>query len=439
MRKYSEIIKYIFNSFPVYHQIGQAAYKADLYNAKQMDAYFSFPHQSFKTIHVGGTNGKGSVSHMLASVMQENGYRTGLFTSPHLIDYTERIKVNGKAIKKSFIVDFFEKHQPFFDKLKPSFFEMTVFLAFEYFKHCKVDIAIIEVGLGGRLDTTNVITPLLSIITNISFDHTQILGNDLKQIANEKAGIIKPHVPVVIGEFDEDYCQVFIDRAKAMDTTLVFADKFIDIDLKDMNSNSGFNLFAVKYSKKDKFENIKSDLTGIYQNKNLATVLTAVEMLKAHIQINSIATKRALVNVVKNTAFWGRWHTLFKKPRVILDTAHNEAGVKAILKQPELKQYASVHIICGFVEDKNWQKIVDLFPLNANYYFTKPPVQRALNPTFLLQYATSRGLVGCKYNYPLQALRFALANTKKNDLVLIFGSNFLVGEVLKKLKIKNKA
>ena len=390
----------------MYQRIGAAAYKVDLSNTLKLMAYLKEPQNSFKTVHVAGTNGKGSTSHMLASIFQEAGYKTGLYTSPHLKDFRERIKINGELIFKDSVIDFVKNHQSFFEENQLSFFEMTVGLAFDFFRKEKVDIAIIEVGLGGRLDSTNVIHPEVSVITNIGLDHTRFLGNSLEEIAFEKAGIIKPNIPVVIGEIFPETKKVFQKVATTNNSQITFVEE-------------------------ERVEGYQTDLLGDYQKKNCKTAVKTVDILKEKgWKIAEAALKKGLSKIVTNTGLQGRWQILQESPKVICDTAHNKEGLELVLKQIKKETYNRLHIVLGMVDDKNLDLILPLFPKDATYYFCKPDVMRGFNQASLKTEALLYGLVGLSYLSVKEAYKAALANAVVDDLIYIGGSTFVVAEVL---------
>lgn len=390
----------------MYQRIGQAAYKVDLSNTVKLVTYLGQPHTKFKSIHVAGTNGKGSTSHMLASVLQEAGYKVGLYTSPHLKDFRERIKINGEMIPKRTVSTFVKKHQSFFEENQLSFFEMTVGLAFDYFATQLVDIAIIEVGLGGRLDSTNVVTPEVSVITNIGFDHTQFLGTTLPEIATEKAGIIKNNIPVVIGEFHPDTAAVFNKTATQNHATLYKA-----------------------YESKDAL--MPSDLKGDYQKSNIRTVQAVIKVLqkkKYKIGIQHLA--KGLQNVVKNTGLLGRWQVVQASPTVIFDTAHNKEGLQFTIQQLKKLKYTSLHLVLGFVNDKDIERVLQLFPREAHFYFTQANIARALPIESIKEKATKLGIQASYYKTVQSAYKKALTEAKKHDVVYVGGSTFVVAEVV---------
>ena len=390
----------------MYQRVGKTAYKADLSNTILLADYLNNPETKFKSIHVAGTNGKGSTSHMLASILQEAGFKVGLYTSPHLKDFRERIKINGELIPKRNVTTFVKNHKSFFENNQLSFFEMTVGLAFEYFAKEKVDIAIIEVGMGGRLDSTNIITPVLSIITNIGFDHTQFLGSTLPQIAKEKAGIIKESVPVIIGEYSNETLPIFEEIANERNTTL-------------------YKAFETKGAL------MPSDLKGDYQKSNIRTVQTAVQILQEKnypIGIQHLA--KGLQNVIKNTGLMGRWQVLQTKPKVICDTAHNKEGLSITIKQLAAEKFEKLHIVLGMVNDKDLDGVLPLFPKNAAYYFCKPDVPRGLDTTTLWKGAANFGLEGNEYISVQKALKAALKSATTKDVIYVGGSTFVVAEVV---------
>ncbi|NVO12259.1 MAG: bifunctional folylpolyglutamate synthase/dihydrofolate synthase [Bacteroidales bacterium] len=427
---YQQTLDYLFSQLPVFQRIGKAAYKADLNNTIALDEYFNHPHKSFKTIHVAGTNGKGSTSHMLASVLAKAGYKVGLYTSPHLKDFRERIRINGVVIPEQEVVDFVKKHRPIFEKVKPSFFEMTVALAFDYFAREKVDIAVIEVGLGGRLDSTNIITPELSVITNISFDHTDLLGDTLPKIAFEKAGIIKPNIPVVISQTQPETEQVFRDKAKETNSPILFADKVYKIiNVDDQNQN--WQLFDIERNDGVYLKDIRLDLRGIYQKHNLPGVLLALDILKSKgFSISDKNTKNGLALASASTGLLGRWQTLQDKPMTICDTGHNIDGITQVLEQISKVKRERLHMVIGMVGDKDIEGVLALLPKNAIYYFTKASIPRALNETILAKKAAEHKLKGNCYPNVSEAIDAAKKNASPNDLIFIGGSTFVVAEAI---------
>lgn len=415
----------------MYQRTGLAAYKPDLDNSIAICNLLGNPQDKLKCIHVAGTNGKGSTSHMLASVLQEAGYKVGLYTSPHLKDFRERIKINGKPISKKEVVKFTEKHRKDFKKIMPSFFEMTVGLAFDYFAKEKVDIAVIETGLGGRLDSTNVITPILSVITNISFDHTGLLGDTLLKIAAEKAGIIKNGVPVVIGETQHEIEQVFREKARSTNSIIYFADQEHKLtEVHHENKKGHLYLLAGVIKNGIESEKITCDLPGLYQQKNIPTVLKSLEVLSHTFKISEKAQRNGLKRVVKNTGLQGRWQILKTHPLVVCDIAHNEAGIKEVLDQIKTIEHKKLHFVLGMVNDKNIDGIMGLLPKDADYYFCKAAIPRAMEEHELLAKATTFKLHGNTYPSVKKAVKAARAHAGKNDIVFIGGSTFVVAEAL---------
>ena len=405
--KYQETINWMFNQLPMYQLQGASAYKKDLTNAILLGNHLGNPEKNLKCIHVAGTNGKGSTSHMLASILQDAGYKVGLYTSPHLRDYRERIKINGEEISEDFVCDFINKNKTFFEGNDMSFFEMTVGLAFDYFVTKKVDIAIIEVGMGGRLDATNIITPLVSVITNIGLDHTQFLGNTLTAIAYEKAGIIKPNIPVVIGEFTTETKPVFVAKAQDNNAEIYFASELIS-------------------------ENYPSDLVGDYQIHNKKAVVQTIAIINSlgTFKISENSIKSGLLNVKKNTGLEGRWQQLGESPKIICDTAHNKNGLEIVIKQIQIEKFDTLHIVLGMVNDKDLDEILPLFPTNAIYYFCKPNIPRGLDARILQEKAATFNLTGKVYNSVSESYAKALQNASKTDFVYIGGSTFVVAEIL---------
>lgn len=429
---YSKTLEYMFNQLPMYQRVGAAAYKADLKNTIEICNLLNNPQNKFKSIHVAGTNGKGSSSHMMASILQEAGYKVGLYTSPHLKDFRERIKINGKEISKQYIVDFISRHKKDFDRIQPSFFEMTVGLAFNYFAEKKVDIAVVEVGLGGRLDSTNVITPLLSIITNISYDHMNLLGDTLPKIAAEKAGIIKSGTITVVNETQKETKHVFIDKAKKENSILIFADEVYQAKKIDHASKYLETEIWLKGSKNIAYPKIESPLTGLYQTKNIIGVTTASFLLSEvyGLKITAKEVTSGIKNVIKNTGLRGRWEVLGKNPLIIADTGHNEAGIKEVLKQIKLTPHKNLHMVFGVVNDKDVTSILKLLPKKAIYYFCKASIPRALNETDLYTIAKKNKLKGAPFPTVKKALKAAIKNADKKDLIFIGGSTFVVADAL---------
>ncbi|WP_372936995.1 folylpolyglutamate synthase/dihydrofolate synthase family protein, partial [Seonamhaeicola sp.] len=392
---YQDTLNWMFSQLPMYQRQGKSAYKADLSNTHLLVNHLKKPHLNFKSIHVAGTNGKGSTSHMIASVLQEAGYKVGLYTSPHLKDFRERIKINGQVVSKQFVIGFIKRNKAFFEANQFSFFEMTVGMAFEYFSKQKVDIAVIEVGLGGRLDSTNVITPEVSVITNIGLDHTQFLGNTLEQIATEKGGIIKPEIPVVIGETQTDTKDVFKKLAKLHSSKIVFADKEVEVAFE-------------------------SDLKGTYQSKNIKTSIQAIKelQLKGYTITNS-NLKKGLLNVVKNTGLLGRWQVLNTQPKVVCDTGHNKEGLTYLMQQISEETFQDLHIVFGVVNDKDLTSIINLLPKHATYYFCKPDISRGLSVKKLKTFFNELGFKGKAYKSVKEAYTAAYNNSSPEDFIFV--------------------
>jgi len=434
--RYQETIDYLYTRLPMFSRIGAAAIKPNLDNTIAICNFLGNPEKKFKTIHIAGTNGKGSTSHMLASIFQEAGYKTGLYTSPHLYDFRERIKVNGQMCSQEFVIDFTNKIKPCIQKIDPSFFEITVGMAFDYFAQEKVDIAIIETGLGGRLDSTNVIEPELSIITNIGFDHMALLGNTLEAIASEKAGIIKKETPVVIGASDTVTKKVFEEKANKENASIYFAEDFLYFKSFQNNWQTAlfeFNQPLIHFLDAPLFPKnftIECDLPAKYQAKNLKAVLVATQLLATMgWKFTAHKVLKALLNVKKNNGLMGRWECIQNSPRVILDVAHNEHGVLALLEQLASLHYQRLHIVTGMVKDKDIEAVLKLLPTNAFYYFTQSHIPRALPVKELAEQAAAIGLDGHCFEDVNFALKEAIKNANHNDLILVIGSVFLVAEV----------
>ncbi|MCR5036043.1 MAG: bifunctional folylpolyglutamate synthase/dihydrofolate synthase [Bacteroidales bacterium] len=426
---YVETTNWMFNKFPMYQKIGAKAYKPDLGNIVELLDFLSNPEKKFKTVHVAGTNGKGTVSHTLASIFQECGYKTGLYTSPHLLDFRERIRVNGQMIDEQSVIDFIDGNKAKFEEMQLSFFEMATGMAFDYFAKQNVDIAIIEVGLGGRLDSTNVIMPELSVITNISLDHVNMLGNTLAEIAVEKAGIIKPNTPVVIGETQSETKDVFIKKAQEFNAPIYFADQIIDCDKVHIESLD-YQKFDIWKNNELYIEAVEFPLLGYYQKKNLATVICAVEILKEKFNIEKKDIINGLEFVVKNTNLMGRWQVLSRQPLVIADTGHNVGGIKEITTQLSDMVFRKLHFVLGCVNDKDIDGILNLLPQYAEYYFCKADIPRGLDANILADKALQVGLRGNVYESVQQAYHSALNNAHFDDVVFVGGSNFTVAEVI---------
>ena len=427
---YAETIEFLYSQLPAYHRIGKAAYKADLYTTERLDEYFGQPHRKYLTIHVGGTNGKGSVSHIIASVLQQAGYKTGLYTSPHLKDFRERIRINGEMIDKEYIISFVQNHRTILESLQPSFFEMTAAMAFEYFAMKKVDVAVIEVGLGGRLDSTNIISPIVSAITNIGHDHMEFLGNTLEKVAIEKAGIIKRQTPVIIGETLQATSNVFVSAAAMSESEIFFADKNYDSVLDDFDICSPFRGYSVKERATGKIFTGVIPLGGDYQQANLRTVFQIWRCLEKKLNITEKSLTDGIRNVIGNTGLQGRWQIIRKTTTVICDTGHNFEGLEYVLNQLNKLEVSNRRLILGFVNDKDVDKILPLFPKDAVYYFTKASNARAINENILRQKALAAGLCGCSFPSVKEAYAAALADSAASDLIFIGGSSFVVAEVL---------
>lgn len=423
---YAETVSYLFDQLPMFSKIGEAAYKKDLTNTIALCEALGNPHKKFKSIHIAGTNGKGSTSHMLAAIMQTAGFKTGLYTSPHLFDFRERIKINGVCCSEAFVIDFTEKIKPQIETIAPSFFEITVAMAFDYFAANEVDIAIIETGLGGRLDSTNIILPELSVITNIGMDHMNLLGNTLTAIAGEKAGIIKPFVPVVIGETNNETLPVFIAAAHASPISFAEEKRYIS----DWLYQQPLLNVTVVDKVKNEYHHYSLDLTGFYQTKNLLTVLEACSVLQQlGWNIGTQHIKEGLSNVKKLTGLQGRWEIIQVNPTVVLDVGHNVDGIKAILAQLDLSSYNQLHWVMGMVKDKDIQSVLAMLPSTAKYYFTKANIPRALDEKELLIKAKELGLKGTAYEDVNTAINAAKENADFSDLILVCGSVFVIAEV----------
>ncbi|MBR1667869.1 MAG: bifunctional folylpolyglutamate synthase/dihydrofolate synthase [Bacteroidaceae bacterium] len=442
---YSETINYLFTSAPLFQNVGGDAYKEGLYNTHQLDEHFGRPHSRFKTVHVAGTNGKGSCSHTLAAILQASGLKVGLFTSPHLVDFRERIRVNGEMVSEQYVVDFVAEHRAFFEPLHPSFFELTTAMAFKYFAEQEVDVAVVEVGLGGRLDCTNIITPEVCVITNISFDHVMFLGNTLAKIAEEKAGIIKKNIPVVIGETVEETRPVFEAKAQEMGAPIFFAEEENEIKKHSFNKNNGINYHTNNYGL------IHAELRGFCQQKNTATILCAVSRLKEHgFRISNGNVKEGFAHVCEMTGLMGRWQTLQTEPRVVCDTGHNTGGFQWIVQQlasessklkrksSKLKRESSklnnvaatLRIVFGMVNDKDISGVLSMMPKEATYYFCQASVKRALPHEEIKQKAAEYDLRGNSYPTVMEAYEAALNEATKEDFIYVGGSSFVVADLL---------
>ena len=425
---YQETIEYLYQQLPVFHRIGKQAFKADLNNTIKLCQHLDNPQHKFKTIHIAGTNGKGSSSHYLASILQSAGYKTGLYTSPHLKSFTERIRINGVPIPENRVVNFVENNKDFLEALKPSFFEMSVGLAFEYFAQEQVDIAVIEVGLGGRLDSTNIITPLLSLITNISLDHTDILGDTIPKIAYEKAGIIKENIPVVISERNTETQSVFLKKAELENSPIYFAEEFYDVENYE-EKESYLEMEIRNFSTNDNTI-LLSQLKGAYQVKNILGVLKTVELLnQLDFSINSESVFNGIKNVITNTGLKGRWQNLSNNPAIICDTAHNVAGFIQVLNSIKKIKYQQLWMILGFVSDKNISGILELLPKDANYVFCQANIPRALDAMELSKIAEQYGLIGEVILDVNKAIYRIKSEAESNDFIYIGGSTFIVAEI----------
>lgn len=428
---YSQTIEFLYSQLPAYHRIGKAAYKNDLNNTIALDNYLGNPHKKFRSIHVAGTNGKGSVSHMIASVFQEAGYKTGLYTSPHLKDFRERIKINGAMIPEGEIVTFVTKCKEIIETVEPSFFEISVAMAFDFFARENVEIAVIEVGLGGRLDSTNIITPVLSVITNIGHDHMDLLGDTIEKVAIEKAGIIKKSVPVVISETHVSTKSVFLNRAEECSSEIEFADQNFSCKLeKQFNVTTLERKYVIKHKMIDYAIEGELPLGGDYQSNNLKAVFQVFNSLENSLRIPEGIIIKGIKNVVSNTGLTGRWQVLSHNPLTICDTGHNKEGLEYVINQISKIRKQKLHIVVGFVNDKDLSTVLPLFPKDAIYYFTRASVPRALDQDILKQSAESYGLNGKSYSDVRNAIAAARANASVDDLIFIGGSTFVVADSL---------
>lgn len=414
----------MYNNLPMFQRLGAAAIKHDLNNTLKLCELLGNPHRAFKSIHVAGTNGKGSVCHLLASVLQTAGYKTGLYTSPHLKEFTERIKVNGEHVSKAYVVDFVNRIRPAIDDIRPSFFEITVAMAFDYFERAGVDVAVIETGLGGRLDSTNVITPVLSVITNISWDHKDILGDSLQAIAEEKAGIIKRGVPVVISERQSEVQDVFVEKARMQSSEIFFASDEYGVD-----EHAEQGTMDVVRAGKVALSSINLPLKGIYQQRNIPGVVKAIELLRSDFAIDDRQLKDGLEGVVRNTGLKGRWQVLQRNPLVVCDTAHNEGGIREVLREIARQQFDRLFVVIGMVKDKDLKQVLSLLPVDAVYYFCEAKLPRALDAHELQLMAGALGLKGEVVRDVNAAKKRALSRAGANDLVFIGGSTYVVAEL----------
>lgn len=428
IKTYQQALKYIYDRLPMYQRLGSAAYKKDLTNTIKLCEYTGNPQNNIKTIHIAGTNGKGTTTHIIAGGLQAQGYKVGVYTSPHYKDFRERIKINGTYIPKRFIIDFLNRYSKELEKIQPSFFEMTVAMAFLYFDEEKVDFAVIETGLGGRLDSTNVIIPLLSVITNISFDHQSMLGNTLAEIAGEKAGIIKTNIPVIIGESQKETDHVFIQKAIEMSAPVYFANDHIQLTQTGFTDQN--KIYNIKYNQQIWIENLTTDLSGPFQERNIITGMYALKQLSETVNINIEKLKLFFADLKSKTGYFGRWQILGSNPLIIADSAHNEGGLKIILREIQELKYKNLHIIIGFVNDKELSSVLELFPKKAIYYFAKANIPRGLNAALLKTEGEKYGLSGKSYISVRKALAAAKIKAHSDDLVFIGGSIFVVAEVI---------
>lgn len=430
MMNYQQTVEYLFNATPVFEKVGASAYKEGLFNSEELDHHFHHPHRHFKTIHIAGTNGKGSCSHTIASILQTDGYKVGLYTSPHLVDFRERIRVNGEPISEDYVVRFVEEERSFFEPLHPSFFELTTAMAFKYFADMEVDIAVIEVGLGGRLDCTNIITPILSVITNISFDHTQFLGNTLAKIAGEKAGIIKPNVPVVIGENHPETRPVFTQKAEQLSSPITFAEDTPEVTKAQTESDGTMSFLSSHYG------HVHYGLGGYYQAKNANTVLHAVTcLLQDGVIRHADSIPQGFADVCPNTHIMGRWQICQRSPLVVCDTGHNVGGWQYLSRQIAGVPCRQLRMVFGMVDDKDIQTVMTLLPKNATYYFTKATTHRAIPETKVIEYGAEHGLKGKTYGSVTEAYRAALDDAQPDDFVFVGGSSYIVADFLESIKI----
>ncbi len=430
---YQETLEYLFSQLPMFHRIGPAAYKANLDNTLALSQHLGKPETKFRSIHIAGTNGKGSVANMLASVLQQQGYKTGLATSPHLKDFRERIRINGQMIPKREVASFIGQHRSFFERLNPSFFEITIALTFDYFARQQVEIAVIETGLGGRLDSTNIVSPEICIITNIGLDHMNLLGDTLPKIAAEKAGVIKEGVPVVIGKYQPEIHHVFEEVAAGKNAPLFLAKDYFETAFAEIKEYQGQPLQYITFkSPSGERKTLATDLMGSYQEENLAAVLTAVELLNrgGGVSVSDNALREGLCRVQQNTGFKGRWLQIGKRPRIIVDTGHNADGLQQVIKQLSKLNFEKLHIVLGMVDDKDITGVLSLFPQTAQYYFCKPDVPRGLDAQKLGAKALEHGLYGETFTSVKMALQAAKGRASARDLIFVGGSTFVVAEVV---------
>ena len=429
---YQDAIAFLFDRLPMYQRVGKAAYKSNLDTTLALDEYFGHPHRQFKSIHIAGTNGKGSVAHMLSSILQSAGYRVGLYTSPHLTDFRERIRIDGKMIPEERVTEFVARHKEIMERLRPSFFEMTAAMAFDSFFREQVDFAVVETGMGGRLDSTNIIRPVVSVITNIGFDHSQFLGDTIYKIAVEKAGIIKSGIPVVIGETQEEARLVFSRTAREKGCSIMYADKEIQVEYSTQ-SLQGTQIMHISWTEGHKMESLETDLMGLYQQKNVITVLAVIELLtRTGINIREKDVRKGFAHTRDMTGLRGRWEIIGYNPLTICDTGHNREGIREVMKQIRQTPWKNMHIVLGLVDDKDPSKILEQLPAEARYYFTQSKVPRSMNREKLAAEGLRFGLYGQVCPTPLKALKIALSKADPEDLIFVGGSTFVVAEVLEK-------
>lgn len=428
--EYKEALEFLFSSLPMYQRVGKVAYKADLSNTLALDEYFDHPHRTFDAIHIAGTNGKGSVAHMLSAILQSAGFRTGLYTSPHLKDFRERIRVDGRMIPQAEVTGFVNGHRKIITEIKPSFFEMTVAMAFDHFRNQEVDVAIVETGMGGRLDSTNILDPVLAIITNIGMDHSQFLGDTLYKIAREKAGIIKEGVPVVVGRKQEEVSVVFERMVKEMNGTLSFADQEYRVEYS-LGSPENKQIMHVYRDNESLFGSLEVGLMGLYQQQNVVTVLKSVDILRDKgYAVTEEEMRKGLSRVTQLTNLRGRWEILGNNPLVICDTAHNPDGIAEVMAQIRQMAWKKLHIVIGLVDDKAPGKLLSMLPGEAKYYFTQSSIPRAMDREKLARHAMKYGLYGQVCPSPERALKLAISNAEAEDLVFAGGSTFVVAEII---------
>ena len=429
---YQDAIAFLFDHLPMYQRVGKSAYKSNLDTTLALDEYFGHPHRTFKSIHIAGTNGKGSVAHMLSAILQSAGYRVGLYTSPHLTDFRERIRIDGKMIPEEMVTEFVEQHKDILESLRPSFFEMTVAMAFEYFSREQVEYAVVETGMGGRLDSTNIIRPMVSVITNIGFDHNQFLGDTLYKIAVEKAGIIKSGIPVVIGETQKEARLVFSRTAREKGCPIRYADKEIQVAYSTQ-SLKGTQIMHLSRAGGHELESFETDLIGLYQQKNVITVLGVIELLATTgMDIQERDVRKGLAQTRELTGLRGRWEIIGNNPLIICDTGHNREGIREVIKQIRQTPWKNLHIVLGLVDDKDPTKILEQLPAEARYYFTQSSVPRSMDREKLAAEGLRFGLYGQVCPTPVKAIKIALSKADPEDLIFVGGSTFLVAEVLEK-------